>query len=83
VLRDPLLYLSLHLKANRAAYYELLQAVRETGAWERWLDFFLTGVVETSPHAAEAARRILALFDADRRSIDDLSGETMAAFWGG
>jgi hypothetical protein len=40
VLREPLLYLSLYFKVHRSAYYELLQAVRETGDWERWLDFF-------------------------------------------
>jgi Fic family protein len=79
VLRDPLLYLSLYLKANRSAYYEHLQAVRETGDWERWLDFFLTGVVETSTQAAEAARRILALFDADRRLIEALGRPASSA----
>lgn len=79
VLRDPLLYLSLYLKTNRALYYDLLQAVRETGDWERWLDFFLTGVVETSTQAAEAARRILALFDADRRTIEALGRPAASA----
>jgi Fic family protein len=79
VLRDPLLYLSLYFKANRGAYYERLQAVRETGDWERWLDFFRTGVVETSTQAAEAARRILALFDADRRSIEALGRPASSA----
>ena len=79
VLRDPLLYLSLYLKTNRALYYDLLQAVRETGDWERWLDFFLTGVVETSTQAAEAARRILALFDAYRRTIEALGRPAASA----
>ena len=79
VLRDPLLYLSLYLKANRSAYYERLQAVRETGDWERWLDFFLTGVVETSVQAAETARRILTLFEADRRSIETLGRPASSA----
>lgn len=79
VLRDPLLYLSLYFKANRGAYYERLQAVRENGDWERWLDFFLTGVVETSTQAAEAARRILALFDTDRRSIEALGRPASSA----
>src|SRR5215207_10045148 len=41
-LSEPLLYLSLYLKQNRARYYELLQQVRMEGDWERWLDFFLT-----------------------------------------
>ena len=44
VLRKPLLYLSLYLKTRRADYYRLLQEVRERGAWEAWLEFFLDGV---------------------------------------
>lgn len=46
VLRKPLLYLSLYLKTHRADYYRLLQEVRERGAWEAWLEFFLDGVAE-------------------------------------
>ena len=37
VLRDPILYLSLYFKANRGAYYELLDRVRARGDWEAWL----------------------------------------------
>lgn len=48
VLRQPLLYLSLYLKQNRSAYYELLDHVRRTGDWEAWLMFFLDGVKATS-----------------------------------
>lgn len=70
VLRDPLLYLSLYFKANRSTYYELLQAVRERGDWEQWLDFFLRGVIETSDQAAETARRILGLFNLNQRKIE-------------
>src|SRR5580693_1003615 len=62
-LREPLLYLSLYFKAHRQRYYDLLQRVRTEGVWERWLDFFLTGVAETSVQAAGTARRILVLFE--------------------
>lgn len=79
VLRDPLLYLSLYFKANRSTYYQLLQAVRETGDWERWLEFFLTGVAEVAVQATEAARKILALFDTDRRSINALGRPAASA----
>jgi Fic family protein len=79
VLREPLFYLSLYFKANRSTYYELLQAVRETGEWEPWLEFFLTGVLETSTQAADAARRILALFDEDRRTIEALGRPASSA----
>lgn len=69
VLRQPLLYLSLYLKAHRADYYRLLQEVREHGAWEPWLEFFLDGVTETASQAFEAAARIVDLFKADRERI--------------
>ena len=69
VLRKPLLYLSLYLKTHRADYYRLLQEVREHGAWEAWLDFFLTGVADTANQAFEAATRIVDLFKEDREQI--------------
>lgn len=69
VLRSPLLYLSLYLKTHRAEYYRLLQEVREQGAWEAWLEFFLDGVAETANGAFDAATRIVALFKADRERI--------------
>jgi Fic family protein len=69
VLRKPLLYLSLYLKAHRADYYRLLQEVREHGAWEAWLDFFLTGVADTANQAFDAATRIVELFKTDRERI--------------
>jgi Fic family protein len=69
VLRKPLLYLSLYLKTHRADYYRLLQEVRERGAWEAWLEFFLDGVAETANQAFDAATRIAELFKADRDRI--------------
>lgn len=69
VLTKPLLYLSLYLKTHRADYYRLLQAVRERGAWEEWLNFFLTGVAETANQAFDAATRIVELFKNDRDRI--------------
>src|SRR5438034_3875007 len=47
VLTQPLLYLSLYFKQHRDDYYALLQRVRVKGAWEEWLDFFLSGVIDT------------------------------------
>ena len=67
--RKPLLYLSLYLKTHRADYYRLLQEVREHGAWEAWLEFFLDGVAETANQAFDAAMRIVELFKADRERI--------------
>lgn len=68
-MQAPLLYLSLYLKAHRSVYYALLQSVRETGAWEEWLGFFLEGVAQTANQAFEAATRIVELFKTDRDRI--------------
>ena len=72
VLREPILYLSLFLKSRRDDYYRLLQEVRQAGAWEAWMEFFLTGVAETAEQAADTARELFALFDADRQKISRL-----------
>ncbi len=69
ILRKPLLYLSLYLKTHRADYYRLLQEVREHGAWEAWLEFFLVGIAETANQAFDAATRIAELFKRDRERI--------------
>ncbi|MGA7675418.1 MAG: Fic family protein [Rhizomicrobium sp.] len=69
VLRQPLLYLSLYFKQHRQDYYRLLQEVREHGAWEIWLEFFLDGVAQTADQAFETAMRIADLFKTDRERI--------------
>ncbi len=67
---EPLLYLSLYLKTNREAYYDLLQRMRDTGDWEEWLRFFLEGVRETAEEGARTTRAILDLFAEDRARVE-------------
>lgn len=69
VLREPLLYLSLHFKQYRDDYYALLNDVRYRGDWEAWLSFYLDGVAETAEGAVETAKRLLALFEEDQAKI--------------
>ena len=78
ILKEPLLYLSLYFKANRQAYYDHLQSVRETGDWEAWIRFFLTGVIDTANQATETAQAIMALFDKDRNKIEEAGKPTAA-----
>jgi Fic family protein len=66
----PLLYLSLFFKTHRAEYYQLLQDVRISGDWERWLRFFLTGVEITADQAIDTTRRIRTCFEGDRARIE-------------
>lgn len=72
LLREPLLYLSLHFKEHRQTYYELLNRVRLEGDWESWLEFFAEGVVSTATQALLAANRLLDLASADSESIAGL-----------
>lgn len=78
VLLKPVLYLSYYFKQYRRQYYERLQAVRDAGAWEDWLLFFLRGVVEVSEQATETARRILDLREQHRMTITEKLGRAAA-----
>jgi Fic family protein len=71
-LDGPILYLSLFLKQRRPEYYDLLDGVRLRGDWESWLEFFLTGIRDTAEQAISSARRILTVFERDRRKIEEL-----------
>jgi Fic family protein len=71
VLHRPLLYLSVYLRRHRAEYYDRLTAIRETGDWEGWLRFFLTGVAQTAEEAAATARAILDLRERHRQLIQE------------
>ena len=69
LLQEPMLYLSLYFKQNRAEYYEKLDAVRREGDWEGWLTFFLNGVAETAEGAVTAAQQLVATFESDRERV--------------
>lgn len=61
VLRRPLLYISHFFRKHRVEYYERLQAVRDDGDWEGWVEFFLRGVTDVAREATETASEILAM----------------------
>lgn len=72
VLKQPMLYLSLYFKRFRQQYYDLLNAVRVTGDWETWLEFFGEAVSVTATQAAETARQLVDLSTRDRETIQSL-----------
>ena len=81
LMRQPLLYLSLYFKQHRQTYYALLNAVREKGDWETWLEFFADAVVASAAQAADSAKRLLALATEDAGRIAGLgrAAESAAA----
>lgn len=54
-IREPLLNVSPWFEARRGDYQDELQRVSETGDWDHWVRFFVTGLRD---QAADATRRI-------------------------
>jgi Fic family protein len=69
ILRQPLLYLSYYFKLHRAEYYDRLMAIRRSGDWEGWIQFFLRGVTQTAREATETAERLFELRESHRSMI--------------
>jgi Fic family protein len=72
VLREPLLYVSVFFKRHRRTYYELLQDVRTTGDWERWIGFFVDAVSQTAAQAVQTAKNLSELHRADKERLGPL-----------
>ena len=66
VLRKPLLYPSLYFKQHRQQYYEELNAVRDHGDYERWIDFFAEAIRHSAEVAIETSQRVTRVFSEDR-----------------
>jgi len=65
----PLLYTSSYFEQNRREYYERLQAVRENGELQAWLQFFLTGVALQATDAVTRAEQLADLRERYRREL--------------
>lgn len=68
-LPEPLLYLSPYFEARRDDYYEHLQGVRERGAIDEWLRFFLAGIELQAADAVRRAERLLDLRETYRSRV--------------
>ena len=79
ILKKPLLYLSFYFKSHRQYYYDLLNGIRENGDWERWLDFFLDAVIETSKESHEIILSLHSQIQNDREKIASLGRASASA----
>jgi Fic family protein len=61
LLGSPVLYLSRYINQNKADYYRLLQATRDTDNWEDWLLYMLDSVEQTSRQTTALITAIVAL----------------------
>lgn len=69
ILHHPLLCPSVFLKEHRDEYIDRLQAIRDHGAWEDWLAFFVDGIGQVAREATDRALEIVHLRDEHRDLI--------------
>lgn len=69
LLPQPLLYLSAYFERRRSDYYDRLQAVREKGQLDEWLEFFLLGVTEQATDAVTRAEALIDLRESFRQRL--------------
>lgn len=79
VLREPLLYSSLYFKQHRQRYYAELNAVRESGDFERWLEFFATAIRVSADAATTTGRRVFTVFREDRDRLKGIGRQAPTA----
>jgi Fic family protein len=68
-LPEPLLYLSPYFESHREEYYSALQAVRERGDLDQWLELFLDGVRIQATDAVARAERLTDLREQYRTTV--------------
>ena len=61
--------LSSQIEGTQSSLDDVLQAVRDEGAWEHWLAFFLAGVSAAARESADTGRKIVALREEVRETL--------------
>jgi len=79
ILKQPILYLSDFFERNRQLYYDNLMRVRTHNDLERWIKFFLTGVVETAKNSIRTFESVLELKNKVENMIYTLGSRAASA----
>ncbi len=69
ILELPLLYVSAYMEDNRREYYDRLQAVRERGEIQEWMQFFFTAVYRQAVDAESRAGTLVELRETYRETL--------------
>ncbi len=67
----PILYLSRYIIRNKQAYYQKLQAVRDTNDWESWIIFILDGIEQIAQETIVLIEKIKDLMQLYKHKIRD------------
>lgn len=69
LLEKPLLYTSLYFKLHRQEYFNTLMLARNEGDYERWMHFFLQGIIWSAEYAITKIKQILQLQEALKNKL--------------
>ncbi|MFQ1014099.1 Fic family protein [Avibacterium paragallinarum] len=69
LLETPILYLSRYINRNKAEYYRLLQEVRDSQSWGKWIIFMLKGIEETAKQTIILIKKIKQLIQKHKQKI--------------
>lgn len=74
LLSQPVFYMSAYLETNRERYVEHLRILGKVeGGWNRWVEFFLEGLIHQAQANVAKARQIHNLYEELKRQILDLT----------
>lgn len=75
----PILYLSRYITQNKRAYYELIQAIRDSGGaeadWKTWILFMLKGIEITARHTISIVNGIKTLMSEFKNTLRPAFGK--------
>ncbi|AXI99342.1 Fic family protein [Cyclonatronum proteinivorum] len=63
IIHQPVFYMSQYLDSNRQLYYDALKEITDTGRWEGWIQFFLSGIIQQAEKNVKQTREIISLYD--------------------
>jgi Fic family protein len=72
LLSQPLIHPSVFLERTRDQYYQLLQDVRDSGAWNQWVGYFAGGMAEQARETIEFAQTTLRLRQEVRERVSNV-----------
>lgn len=79
LLSQPVFYMSAYLESNRDQYVEHLRSLGKVeGAWNRWVEYFLDGIIQQAQANVIKARQIHDLYEGLKRRILDLTHSQFA-----
>lgn len=74
LLSQPVFYMSAYLESNREKYVEQLRSLGKVeGAWNRWVEFFLEGLIQQAQANVIKARQIHNLYEELKQQILNLT----------